>query len=40
MITDFVNIVTMMDVPAERPQLFHSFKKAIKSTIDHWNSLK
>ncbi len=37
-ITDFVNIVTLMDTPPERPKLFHQLKNAIKSTIAHWNS--
>lgn len=37
-ITDFVNIITLMDTPPERPKLFHQLKNAIKSTIAHWNS--
>lgn len=37
-ITDFVNIVTLMDTPPERPKLFHQLKNAIKSTITHWES--
>jgi hypothetical protein len=37
-ITDFVNIVTLMDTPPERPKLFHQLKNVIKSTIDHWDS--
>ena len=37
-ITDFVNIVTLMDTPPERPKLFHQLKNAIKSTIAHWES--
>ena len=38
-ITDFINIATMLDVPAERPQLFHQLKKAARNTIDQWDSL-
>jgi phosphotransferase family enzyme len=37
-ITDFVNIVTLMDTPPERPNLFHQLKNAIKYTIAHWES--
>ena len=37
-ITDFVNIVTLMDTPPERPKLFHQLKNAIQSTITHWES--
>ncbi len=37
-ITDFVNIVTLMDTPPERPKLFHQLKNAVKSTIHHWES--
>lgn len=37
-ITDFVNIVTLMDTPPERPKLFHQLKSAIQSTIAHWES--
>jgi aminoglycoside phosphotransferase (APT) family kinase protein len=38
LITDFVNIVTLMDTPPERPNLFHQLKNAIETTIEHWNS--
>jgi hypothetical protein len=38
LITDFVNIVTLLDSPPERPKLFHQLKNAITSTIAHWNS--
>jgi len=38
LITDFVNIVTLMDTPPERPNLFHKLKNAIQTTIEHWNS--
>lgn len=37
-ITDFVNIVTLMDTPPERPKLFCQLKNAIQSTIAHWKS--
>lgn len=37
-ITDFVNIVTLMDTPPERPKLFCQLKNAIQSTIAHWES--
>jgi RimJ/RimL family protein N-acetyltransferase/aminoglycoside phosphotransferase (APT) family kinase protein len=39
MVTDFVNIVTLMETPPERPQLFHQLKNAIQSTIDQWDSI-
>ena len=39
MITDFVNIATMMDTPAERPKLFKELKQSAETTIKHWNSL-
>lgn len=38
LITDFVNIVTLMDTPPERPNLFHQLKNAIQTTIEHWDS--
>ncbi len=37
-ITDFVNIVQLMDSPPERPKLFHQLKNAIQSTIADWKS--
>lgn len=37
LISDFVNIVTMMDTPTERPNLFHQLKSAIRTTIEQWN---
>ena len=37
LITDFVNIVTLMDTPPERPQLFHQLKTTIQTTIEQWN---
>ena len=36
LITDFVNIVSMLDAPPERPQLFNQLKNAAKITIDQW----
>lgn len=39
MITDFVNSVTMMDTPAERPKLFKQLKSNIETTMRHWNFL-
>lgn len=38
LITDFVNIVQLMDTPPERPNLFHQLKNAIQFTINHWES--
>ncbi|MBS3904897.1 MAG: aminoglycoside phosphotransferase family protein [Simkania sp.] len=38
-ITDFVNIVTLIDTPPERPKLFHQLKHAIQTTIEHWDSI-
>jgi Ser/Thr protein kinase RdoA (MazF antagonist) len=37
LITDFVNIVTLMDTPPEQPKLFHQLKNAIQTTIDNWD---
>ncbi|MBX9923251.1 MAG: aminoglycoside phosphotransferase family protein [Rhabdochlamydiaceae bacterium] len=37
LITDFINIVSMLDAPPERPKLFHQLKSAAQSTIDHWD---
>lgn len=39
MITDFVNIVTMMEAPAERPKLFKDLKWSLETTMRYWNSL-
>lgn len=36
LITDFVNIVTLMDTPSERPNLFQQLKNTIQNTISHW----
>lgn len=36
-ITDFVNIVTMIDSPIERPKLFKQLKNAIEATILNWD---
>lgn len=38
LITDFVNIVTLMETPPERPNLFHQLKNVIQTTIEHWDS--
>ena len=37
LITDFVNIVTLMDTPPERPNLFHQLKSSIQTTIEQWD---
>lgn len=37
LITDFVNMVTLMDTPPERPKLFHQLRNAIQTTIEQWN---
>ena len=38
-ITDFVNIVQLMDTPPERPRLFQQLKNAIQTTMHHWESV-
>lgn len=38
-ITDFVNIVHLMDTPPERPQLFKQLKSAVQTTIHYWESV-
>ncbi|MBS0624381.1 MAG: aminoglycoside phosphotransferase family protein [Verrucomicrobia bacterium] len=38
LITDFVNIATLLEHPAERPQLFHQLRDTIQTTINHWES--
>lgn len=38
LITDFVNIVSMLDAPPDRPKLFAQLKNAAQTTIDHWDS--
>lgn len=38
-ITDFVNIVQMLDAPQDRPQLFYQLKNAAQTTLDYWDSL-
>lgn len=35
-ITDFVNIVSMLDDPSVSPKLFKQLKNAVQATIDHW----
>ncbi len=37
LITDFVNIVTLMETPPERPNLFDQLKNTIQTTIEQWN---
>lgn len=39
LITDFVNMITLMETPPERPVLFQEFKKIIKSAITQRSSL-
>lgn len=39
LITDFVNILQLMDTPPERPNLFHQLTNAIQTTIKHWDSI-
>lgn len=37
LITDFVNIVTLLEHSAERPQLFHQLRNTIRITIEQWD---
>lgn len=39
LITDFVNIVQLMECPTERPTLFQQLKNAVHTTIRDWNSI-
>ncbi len=39
MITDFVNIITMMNRPVERPKLFEELKQALQTTMHQWNEI-
>jgi len=39
LITDFVNIATLLEHPAERPQLFHQLKSSMQTTINEWESM-
>ena len=39
LITDFVNILSMLDAPPERPKLFYQLKNAAQTTIDRWGSI-
>lgn len=39
LITDFINIVTLMESPSERPKLFHQLKSAILRTMNHLETL-
>lgn len=38
LITDFVNILHLLEAPPERPQLFQQLKNTAKTTIDEWAS--
>ena len=38
-ITDFVNIVTLMETPPERPKLFYQLRNVIQTTIERWDSM-
>ncbi|NDD59623.1 MAG: aminoglycoside phosphotransferase family protein [Chlamydiae bacterium] len=38
LITDFVNILTLMEMPPERPKLFQQLKNVIQTTIDNWDT--
>lgn len=40
MITDFVNILTMINTSSNRPKLFRELKKSIEKTIRSWDSQK
>lgn len=37
-ITDFVNIATLLEQPAERPHLFQQLRDTVQTTIRHWES--
>jgi aminoglycoside phosphotransferase (APT) family kinase protein len=39
LITDFVNIAQLLNIPSERPKLFHELKNAAQTTMDHWDFL-
>jgi Ser/Thr protein kinase RdoA (MazF antagonist) len=36
LIIDFVNMMTLLDSPTERPKLFHQLKTTIQTTMTHW----
>lgn len=38
LITDFVNIVTLLESPSERPQLFDQLKTSICHTMNNWDA--
>jgi Ser/Thr protein kinase RdoA (MazF antagonist) len=38
LITDFVNIVQLLDSAPERPQLFHQLRNSVQKTICEWNN--
>ena len=37
LITDFVNIATLLETPADRPQLFCQLRQAMQTTLTHWD---
>lgn len=37
LITDFVNIATLLDSPAERPKLCKQLRQGMQNTMDKWN---
>lgn len=39
LITDFVNILQLLDSPPERPKLFQQLKTTLQNTITNWNFL-
>lgn len=39
LITDFINIFQLLEVPAERPQLFSELENALDVTISQWDSI-
>lgn len=40
LITDFVNIVTLLEQPGERLQLFHQLRDIVQTTIKDWESIE
>jgi Ser/Thr protein kinase RdoA (MazF antagonist) len=38
LITDFINIIQLLDSAPERPQLFHQLKNSIQKTICEWDN--
>jgi len=39
-ITDIVNIVQLLDSPADRPKLYQELLESVNTTINHWDNLK